>query len=485
MTNSAHAKGRKTKNYKVVYPREAKECTPPNRHICTERKGTGEKEKRKGGEKKERKIKGRKGRRRNGKFLGLSISQVSALFFLLYICFVCRNLQPIIIVRSSDKGFVRVTLNSSLGFGVTHNSTFHVAPDSTRFSTHAPNRTKDFGGVWSRPYNTWPSDRPLPCFETENPKIMTDEGLQKMNPTKEGLVYLKLMKVAGSTHAGVHVRIARNLARRQGWKKGSICRSRYVHAQGNKYKDRSKTQSFLWSTVREPTRRYISQFFHFHVSRRNVEPSIINFKEYLKKDRFLNNEQIMNRHSIQWLSTDINRTDPIIAANNIIKDYDFISITERADESLVVLTMLLNIPLGDVLHLDSKRSGGYDDGGFQQKCFFIQPANLSPEIEEFLSSKLWRKYIKPEELLYRAANHSLDLTIDRLGQAKVADRLTQFRHAQQVAQKRCGPITKFPCSSEGERRSTTNTDCFMHDFGCGLDCLDQIAEELGISNKTY
>ena len=38
-------------------------------------------------------------------------------------------------------------------------------------------------------------------------------------------------------------------------------------------------------------------------------------------------------------------------AQSIIDDYDFVAVTERLDESLVVLQMLLDLPLGDILYL--------------------------------------------------------------------------------------------------------------------------------------
>jgi hypothetical protein len=70
------------------------------------------------------------------------------------------------------------------------------------------------------------------------------------------------------------------------------------------------------------------------------------------------------------------------------------------DESLVVLaTMILDIPLGDILQLDSKHLGGCDDGGFKYRCFFIQQANFTAKMQTYLSSPEWQIYIKLEVLV--------------------------------------------------------------------------------------
>jgi hypothetical protein len=173
---------------------------------------------------------------------------------------------------------------------------------------------------------------------------------------------------------------------------------------------------------------------------------------------------------------------PIATANSIVQDYDFIGITERLDESLVVLSMLLKIPLGDVLHLDNKRSGGFDSGGGgSHRCFWIHPTHVTPEMQAYLESAEWQAYIAPERRLYEAANHSLDLTIEALGRVRVADQVALFERAQRVALERCSNVTRFPCTSSGERRIDSEVDCLTEDFGCGLECLDQVAMELGLN----
>jgi hypothetical protein len=116
-------------------------------------------------------------------------------------------------------------------------------------------------------------------------------------------------------------------------------------------------------------------------------------------------------HSLNRLSTrgySYNQSDPFLAASEIIHDYDFIAIAERLDESLVVLSLLLDIPLGDVLHLDSKRSEGYDGEGGRGRCFWMVPTNLTAEMQSYLETPQWKAHVLAERALYQAARYSLD-----------------------------------------------------------------------------
>ena len=137
--------------------------------------------------------------------------------------------------------------------------------------------------------------------------------------------------------------------------------------------------------------------------------------------------------------------------------------------------MLLHIPLSDVMYLSAKLNGGYD--AFNP-CTYIQPSFVSPAMKDFFQSKEWKLIVEKDLALYRAANRSLDLTIDHLGREAFEKRLAVFRTAQAIAEERCGPTVIFPCDKYGERH--TKTDCIWKDSGCGASCLDQVALDLGI-----
>ena len=47
-------------------------------------------------------------------------------------------------------------------------------------------------------------------------------------------------------------------------------------------------------------------------------------------------------------------SDAVDELNFVLQEYDFIGVTERLDESLVVLMLLLRLPMADVLYYTSK-----------------------------------------------------------------------------------------------------------------------------------
>jgi hypothetical protein len=119
-----------------------------------------------------------------------------------------------------------------------------------------------------------------------------------------------------------------------------------------------------------------------------------------------------------------------------------------------------------------------DDGASPRGCVFIVPGYISPGMKGYFASAAWKKIALVDTMLHRAANRSLDLTIERLGKAKFQAALDSFRHAQQVVQEKCLPVVQFPCTSSGEPVAQPN--CFWGDSGCGTGCIDEVANELNL-----
>lgn len=170
---------------------------------------------------------------------------------------------------------------------------------------------------------------------------------------------------------------------------------------------------------------------------------------------------------------------PVSVANQIIEDYDFIGITERFDESIVVLMMLLNLSFPDILHLNSKSTGGFDDGN-SGRCTIIQKSSISDRMRQVFDSPAWRKHIYYEELLYKAANRSLDLTIEQLARQEVEKNVIIFKDAQSMVMKRCADKAIFPCMKKGAPLPPGKTNSLYRDSACGTPCIDQVAKQLGL-----
>ncbi|KAL3895099.1 MAG: hypothetical protein SGARI_007549 [Bacillariaceae sp.] len=162
---------------------------------------------------------------------------------------------------------------------------------------------------------------------------------------------------------------------------------------------------------------------------------------------------------------------------DILTSYDFIGVTERLDESLVVMNLLMNgkVPLGDMLYLSAKVHGGYDN-----LCNFLIPSNLTSGMKQYLESEVWQEFVRWDKILYDAVNASLDSTIDKLGRPLVENTLQRFKSAQQVVADRCQKEVKFGCTAEGTRRRPQDTNCLFLDSACAYECIDRVAEELGL-----
>jgi hypothetical protein len=325
---------------------------------------------------------------------------------------------------------------------------------------------------WSRPS--------LPCFPAE-------EGWDTVQvhnrPTDKGFLFLKPYKTGSSTTSGVNLRIARNVAKRLN-KDFDMCLSRYDHGPhwypaASLFPNRDTNASFLWTVLREPTKRLTSEFFHFSVSRRGVEPTDDNFQSFLlapqQRDYYLRSLLTSDKYTAY-------EHDPVQTGNRILSEYDFIGVMERFDETAVALMMLLNLPMADILYVTAKKHGGYDAGGGGGKCTFIQPSFLSEGMQEFLKTDSWKDRIKYDLALYQAANRSLDLTIDRLGRDRFEKNLVLFRKAQERIETKCVPNAVFPCMEGGVFHPPEETDCLWKDSGCGTTCLDEVATELNLWN---
>jgi hypothetical protein len=346
-------------------------------------------------------------------------------------------------------------------------------------------------GVQARAFDAWPRNRPLPCEPAEPNWV--DYSVQT-TPTDHGLLFLKPYKTGSSTASGITLRMSRNIAARNLPPPSTahgvpepMCRTRYDHGWASHlFPTRVRQRSFLWTLVRDPTARVVSQFFHFQVSRKKTEPSDENFKNYVRHGPV----DMIHDYYLDALSTSNyrkGRTDPVATVNGIFRDYDFVGVTERMDESAVALAMLLRLPLADILYLKAKGHGGYDDAGGSpnKKCTYIWPSFVSSGLQEFFRTDEWQNIVQWDHAVFQAANRSLDLTIDKLGRTKFDHFLRKFREAKALAHDRCLPKTVFPCSEGGIYHSPEETDCLWNDSGCANKCLDEISTELELWEHSF
>ena len=323
----------------------------------------------------------------------------------------------------------------------------------------------------ARAFPRW--NRSLPCFPAEED---WDKVSALRRPIQRGFMYFKARKAGSSTLAGVALRMARNIAKSQNLQT-PLCQTRFGHppAWYLEYHRRDRLNSFLWSVLREPTKRHISEFFHFAVSRDKIEPTDDAFQRY-----FAENAGMIENYYVNFMKIDKpfdqqsgNHTE---AVEHIMQAYDFIGILERLDESLVALQMILGLNTSDILYLRAKTNGGFDDGVYNDQCFYIVQSYVSPGMRQFFdTSPWWYNFTKGNVLLYQTVYKSLDRTIDLLGRAEFNRNLLTFKRAIAFANSQCTNVT-YPCSPGG--RVNKKHDCLWTDSGCGFQCLDRIGNQL-------
>jgi hypothetical protein len=309
----------------------------------------------------------------------------------------------------------------------------------------------------------------------------------KTTPVREGFFFHRPEKVGSTTMVGIVMRLAQVRAHKQLGKQGTpdysaFCTHRSNHgtALSLEYGQRNRNKSFLFSILRDPTARTISRWFHFGVSFYQHDPTLPNFLSALRapndfmfylKDLMVKNMTIYNPKELS--RNVVNYTEIV---ENILDAYDFIAITERMDESLVVLKLLLGLSFEEILYAHPARSaGGYSNGVPNKRpCIYITPSFLSPGMKKYLQSPEWKRRIKGDEMLYMAAYKSLDLTIEYLGKERVQRQVELFQRAKAYAQTQCESKIVDLCDENGRRRQFDNTTCLIWGEGCDHVCLNEL-----------
>jgi hypothetical protein len=311
------------------------------------------------------------------------------------------------------------------------------------------------------------------------------------NYTHYGILLVKNFKAASSTAAGVALRVAAKYG-----KDGNMAWNRWHHARAIGYAKRHAQKSFLLSSVRDPGARALSRIFYTQISQKGEASSDTNILRHLQ----WNNPQYgavndvggyqLRYLTLRSLPTCWNETNETILfhadqveqhVQHILQNYDFILVAERMDESVVALSMIMAVEVGDVLVNDAK-VGGSDyflsrNKKKGDKCVRLQRTFRTEKVNTYLESQTgrWRARNYGDYLLYAAAVKSLDLTISRLGRVAFETRLGEYRRLKKQAKAMCANATVSHCSAEGKlQRHLSRENCYADDSGCGYACIDKM-----------
>ena len=357
-------------------------------------------------------------------------------------------------------------------------------------------------------HNEYNGSRVFPIYNNSFPcgELMDEAAIRTRADAKEGLFYVKEIETSSTIFSSVTARIARNMGRQQQQQQldssvangntnnvtGKVCSTRVVSQRARRFRGRSIQKSFLWSVVAEPVGRLISKYYHYADSKQQA--TITDKRQITSRfqDFVLHNENQDYGYYFRSLSVKQNLNpynmvrQPYI--REILDSYDFLGISERMDESLVVLMIILGLEIQDVLYLStpkaiskdsssssSSSSTNYYENWKKDQCRPIPIAEVTLEMKQWFYSEEFEAFIEADVLFYKAVNKSLDATIDNLGKQRVEKAVKQLQMAQSQVKKMCQNV-RFPCSSEGKFQK--ETDCFFSNIGCGYECLDNVGQSL-------
>lgn len=332
---------------------------------------------------------------------------------------------------------------------------------------------------------------PFPCGPLETERVMQ----QPRRPATEGLLYVKELEASTVEMSSIMARLARKMGQRQKQTNldvddqknttANVCTTRMLSQRAMRYRERIPEKSFLWSVVREPVSRLVAKYYHFGLADKRRGSSLTTttakFKSFL-----INN--LGQDYGYYFKSLNINRRmDPgdkkhQADTRELLESYDFLGVSERMEETLAVLKIILNLEIQDVLYLPipkatattSENADYYDIWG-KAGCRVVLKPEIPLELKEWFHSEDFEALVEADVMFYKAVNASLDKTIAELGRDLVDKTVKQIQQAQKLAEKECQHV-RFPCAPNGEVQN--ETDCLFGNIGCGYKCLDELDDKL-------
>lgn len=256
------------------------------------------------------------------------------------------------------------------------------------------------------------------------------------------IVFIKSVKVGGSTFAGVLRRVAHRYhlsgVNNDAW----ITREPGIWANHGRIYEMTpkiselKKETILLAMVRNPTDQMFSAFYHFEVSRKHKSDSDENIISFAGTRRNVQTNYIGRQ----------------------LNDYNLVVVTERFNECMVILKHMFNCSFADLLYVRSKNSRvlQYDDTGaaFTPRKRFDE---MSDTVQEYIRTT-WTVKNADDFALWNTANKQLDDHIQKY---------TDFRRDLQYFETHLEQATK-KCAFD-------YTDCYWNDNDCSIKCLNQYA----------
>jgi hypothetical protein len=196
--------------------------------------------------------------------------------------------------------------------------------------------------------------------------------------------------------------------------------------------------------LRDPVKRCVSNFYDFTVRRNNESPDPKRFLQYAQAEC---NNRLHSYYDMNYLPSR--------------ESIDFLGVTERMEETLLVLGHILGLGLGDLLFkatkVVSRENGGIGYSGAVES---------TEEVTKYFASARFRKSNDKDYQLLERANAELDRRIDAIGRDLFEKQLKALRKYQEDSQNMCKDV-EIPC--------------MYKDNGCAYECLNYFSNK----NRLY
>ena len=235
------------------------------------------------------------------------------------------------------------------------------------------------------------------------------------------LFYVKAPKVGSSTMGGIARRISARygvhctscaLPSAQRAREPRVIASHISTRDIQHIEDHNGLPNFQWGMFRDPRTRCLSEFYHFMVSRKAISPTDENIIDYAKSEC---RNRLWEYHGF--------------ASPGSRKHYDFIALTERYTESVLILAYMLGVSIGDILYLPSKVSKeAHQDNikGHQKFVPNIPLSQHSEKVQEFFNGEEFRHRNFHDFSVFEVANKEIDKKIDEIGRARFERKLAEY-----------------------------------------------------------
>jgi hypothetical protein len=385
-------------------------------------------------------------------------------------------------IQVSDLASIPKTTGKNLGMSCSENQSLMLTEACMQYNARRIARAFPY-----RPKDYW-------CIPT------TARGKQSKNEQNQwqGLLYVKVPKVSSSSLAGVALRIHNHTG----------CEAQWEHRLAKTFQPKTN-QTFLLGSMRKPSSRDLShiQFFNFagkfgeRVGDGTHQLSAQDYYDhglYWKGHHSMDLSKGQGGYQYKWLTLESvksksifdesyvneplrNPTNTHKKLGRLLQEYNFFVIVERMDESMVALALLLGLDISSTLVAASaKVSGSYAlayRGRDAGRCIRRRSFDVPQEVHDHMKENRYLGLTYADQILYRASNISLDLTIQETIGPKIFDKaLEEYRFLKEKAIDYCGSRLSSGCYANGTKILPVEP-CYVADFGCGYKCLDEVVEK--------